>query len=72
VTGTNPFEQLFDITNDPLEVEDRSKEHPDDLVRLRAVADDYLARPPRWGAAPRREIEEFELNQLRALGYAVP
>jgi len=72
VTGANPFEQLFDITNDPLEVEDRSGEHPHDLARLRAVADDYLARPPRWGAAPRREIEEFELNQLRALGYAVP
>jgi arylsulfatase len=72
VTGRNPVEELFDIEGDPLEVQDRAAEHPDDVARLRALADDYLARPPRWGAAPRRDIEEFELNQLRALGYAVP
>jgi hypothetical protein len=28
-------------------------------------------RPP-WGESPTREIEELELNQLRALGYAIP
>jgi arylsulfatase A-like enzyme len=68
----HPVEQLFDAESDPTEVEDRASERPDDVARLRAVADGYLATPPRWGAAPRREIEEFELNQLRALGYAVP
>jgi arylsulfatase A-like enzyme len=67
-----PIERLFDITGDPTEVIDRASERPDDVARLRAIADGYLATPPRWGAAPRREIEEFELNQLRALGYAVP
>jgi hypothetical protein len=57
---------------DPLEVQDRARERP---RRRRAAARDRrrLPRtPPRWGAAPRRELEELELNQLRALGYAVP
>jgi arylsulfatase A-like enzyme len=67
-----PLEQLFDAARDPVELENRAAERPDDLARLRAIADSYLAAPPRWGAAPRRELEELELNQLRALGYAVP
>ena len=56
----------------PAELDDRAGEQPDDVARLRAIADGYLATPPRWGAAPRRELDELELNQLRALGYAVP
>jgi arylsulfatase A-like enzyme len=68
----SPLEQLFDVDGDPKEISDRASERPDDVTRLRAVADGYLATSPHWGAAPRREIEEFELNQLRALGYAVP
>ena len=67
-----PLEQLFDIDGDPKEIADRASERPDDVARLRAIADGYLATSPHWGAAPRREIEDFELNQLRALGYAVP
>jgi hypothetical protein len=35
------------------------------------VADRYLAEPPVWGEAPKREIGELELNLLRALGYAI-
>ena len=31
-----------------------------------------MGAPPLWGDAPTREIGELELNQLRALGYAVP
>jgi hypothetical protein len=27
---------------------------------------------PPWGEAPTREIDQLELNQLRALGYAIP
>ena len=68
----HPSEQLFDSESDPTELKDIAGEQPDHIVRLRAVADRYLATPPPWGAAPRREIEELELNQLRALGYAVP
>ncbi len=67
-----PVERLFDAGRDPRELDDRAREQPDDVARLRAIADGYLAAPPRWGAAPRRELDELELNQLRALGYAVP
>ncbi len=65
-------EQLFDVQGDPIEIHDRAAERPDDVARLRAIVDGYLAAPPRWGAPERRELEEMELNQLRALGYAVP
>ena len=45
---------------------------PEVLARLREVADEYLEESPAWGDAPTREIDELELNQLRALGYAIP
>jgi len=67
-----PIERLFDASADPRELEDRAPERADDVARLRAIADGYLASPPHWGEAPHRELEELELNQLRALGYAVP
>jgi arylsulfatase A-like enzyme len=65
-------EQLFDARLDPLELEDRADTEPAELERLRAVADAYLEESPPWGAAPTRDIDELELNQLRALGYALP
>jgi len=67
-----PIERLFDASADPRELEDRAPEGADDVARLRAIADGYLASSPHWGEAPHRELEELELNQLRALGYAVP
>ncbi len=63
------LEQLFDATDDPLELRDRSAQEPETLERLRAAADDYYETDPPWGEAPTREIGEFELNLLRALGY---
>ena len=66
------LEQLFDASDDPEELDDRANELPDDLTRLREAADAYLQTTPLWGDAPTREIEELELNQLRALGYAIP
>lgn len=65
-------EQLFDAGRDPRELENRASEDPEELERLRAVADAYLETTPPWGEAPTREIDELELNQLRALGYAIP
>jgi arylsulfatase A-like enzyme len=65
-------EQLYDSKGDPAEVHDRAKEDPQTLERLRGLADSYLALKPPWGEAPTREVSELELNQLRALGYAVP
>jgi len=67
-----PLEQLFDADSDPRELHDRSKQEPEVLERLRGIADSYVQAPLAWGAAPKREIDELELNQLRALGYAVP
>ncbi len=69
---TGVVEQLFDATDDPLERRDRAAENPDALARLAAEADAYLRREPSWGAAPTREINQLELNHLRALGYAIP
>jgi arylsulfatase A-like enzyme len=70
--GGRRFEMLFDASTDPAERKNLSPEDPEDLARLRSAADAYLASPPMWGEAPRREIGELELNQLRALGYVVP
>jgi len=66
------FERLFDSASDPPELHDRAAEDPESLARLRGIADAYLEIVPPWGDAPEREIGELELNQLRALGYAVP
>ncbi len=68
----DPIEQLFDSASDPAELHDRSAEDPETLERFRAVADRYLESSPPWGQAPTREIDEVELDHLRALGYAVP
>jgi arylsulfatase A-like enzyme len=65
-------EQLFDARDDPEELHDLSEERPEELARLRQAADRHLQITPPWGEAPKREIEELELNQLRALGYAIP
>jgi arylsulfatase A-like enzyme len=65
-------EQLFDQQGDPHEFRDRAREDPETLHRLAGIAEAYLERRPDWGAAPTREINELELNHLRALGYAVP
>ncbi len=73
-TGLSPRrrEQLFDSQGDPGELEDRAADNPEVLERLRSVAEAYLETTPAWGDAPTREIDELELNQLRALGYAIP
>jgi len=65
-------EELFDASDDPRELHDRAAERPETLARLRAEADAYTATRPAWGEAPTREIDELELNLLRALGYRIP
>jgi arylsulfatase A-like enzyme len=66
------LEQLFDARDDPLEFRDRAAEEPETFERLRAAADAYSEAKPSWGEAPTREIDELELNLLRALGYQIP
>jgi arylsulfatase A-like enzyme len=65
-------EDLFDRRDDPDEVVDRSGDQPETLEHLRKIADDYLASQPVFGAPPARDVDQLELNQLRALGYAIP
>ncbi|MEM9316711.1 MAG: hypothetical protein AAGA95_19045, partial [Pseudomonadota bacterium] len=70
--GGSVAEELFDASTDPGELRNRATDRPEDLARLRAVKEDYEAMTPAWGEAPARELNEMELNQLRALGYALP
>ena len=65
-------ESLFDAEADPLELQDFAEAEPDKLIELRERGVEYLETSPAWGEASTREIGEMELNQLRALGYAIP
>jgi arylsulfatase A-like enzyme len=68
-----PSEQLFDAGSDPLEVTDVSEDQPDALLRLRQVAAANLKLLPPWKeTAPDLQMNEMQLNQLRALGYKLP
>ncbi|MBW2401389.1 MAG: sulfatase [Deltaproteobacteria bacterium] len=69
--GGGHTEELFDATDDPLELRDRAADETATLERMRAVADAYYDTEPSWGETPTREIGELELNLLRALGYQV-
>ncbi len=64
-------EQLFDARDDPRELRDLAAEEPEALERLSAAADAYYETEPSWGEAPTRELDELELNLLRALGYKI-
>jgi arylsulfatase A-like enzyme len=70
--GDRRTEELYDASDDPRELRDRTDEEPETLERLRAAADAYYETEPTWGEAPTREIGELELNLLRALGYQIP
>ena len=73
-TASGGREELFDRSRDAVEVENVLTEHDDVAQRLRAAARDYLESPsPPWGDANETvELDEMELNQLRALGYSIP
>ena len=65
--------ELYDKGEDPGEQQDLAEEQPELMEALNAKAGAYLrSRPPPWGGdAPSVEIDEMQLNQLRALGYGV-
>ncbi len=69
---TRPFEELFDAEHDPNELRNIASSHPEIVERLRREAESQLETKPIWGAPPERELDQLELNQLRALGYAIP
>jgi arylsulfatase A-like enzyme len=65
--------ELYDKDQDPREQRDLAAEQPERTEALIREASAYLqSRPPPWGdAAPNVEIDEMQLDQLRALGYGV-
>ncbi|MBW2724717.1 MAG: sulfatase-like hydrolase/transferase, partial [Deltaproteobacteria bacterium] len=67
------YEQLFDALEDPGELVNISAAQPEVADRLRKEASQYLYRKPPWDeTAPDLEMDEMQLNQLRALGYKLP
>jgi arylsulfatase A-like enzyme len=69
--GGDPPE-LYDREQDPREAVDVAQAQPERAAELAAAAEAYLARPqaPWAPSAPQVELDEEELEQLRALGYA--
>jgi arylsulfatase A-like enzyme len=71
--GGRQREQLFDRGRDPAELEDLLAEEPEVAERLRALGKVYLEGEPPWTEEPAElQIDEMQLNQLRALGYSLP
>ena len=64
--------ELYDKSIDPAEEVNLANENPEVVKALQGVIAEHLedSSPP-WGEAPTIEIDELQLNQLRALGYGV-
>jgi arylsulfatase A-like enzyme len=71
IVGGDPWEELFDWRTDPDELDDLSEERPAELEAMRGRARQLAEMDPVWGEPESRELSELELNQLRALGYAI-
>lgn len=69
VDGT---EELYDVEADPYEQKDITDRHPEVVERLRGMVRAYLESEPGWGGPDDVALDDFELGQLRALGYVVP
>jgi arylsulfatase A-like enzyme len=71
--GDGYDEELFDLSADVDQLEDVHAERAEVAERMSALADSYLEGKPPWSEeAPSLEMDEMQLQQLRALGYAVP
>jgi arylsulfatase A-like enzyme len=70
---TKPDEtlQVFDLARDPGERRNLRKQPPEWTTELRAEMDASLGGKAPWGDGQSVDIDEMELNQLRALGYVV-
>jgi arylsulfatase A-like enzyme len=65
-------DELYDLAADPGELEDIAERAPEIARRMADRARGYLEADVAWeGGAPRVELDELHLRQLRALGYAV-
>ncbi|MCP5042345.1 MAG: sulfatase [bacterium] len=65
--------QLFDRTADAAELSNVIEAEPEVAQQLREEIDRYLGTEPPWGGELETlEMDEMQLNQLRALGYKIP
>ncbi len=65
-------QELYDLAGDPGELSNIAEEEPAIVARMRDQMDRYLdAEVPWGGGAPEVDIDDLQLRQLRALGYAV-
>ena len=63
---------LYDLASDPLGLLDIAEANPEITQQLTLEIERYLERGVVWNeGAPRVELEDMQLNQLRALGYAI-
>jgi arylsulfatase A-like enzyme len=65
-------EELFNSREDAAELTDLINDDAETTERLRGLAEGYLERTPPWDIPDMLEIDEIQLNQLRALGYSIP
>jgi len=71
--GIEERAELYHSSRERAELEDVIEAEPETAARLREVAEKYLEQKPPWEKeAETLEIDEVQLNQLRALGYQVP
>ena len=67
------YEELFDAGGDAAELRSIAADQPEITERLRRLAKTYLEGEPPWNVdIPSLELNEIQLQQLRALGYQVP
>jgi arylsulfatase A-like enzyme len=65
--------ELYETGSDPMEQRDLAEAHPELVDRLREHVDAYRNLPQAvWGEPVEVPLSDFELGQLRALGYIVP
>ena len=63
--------QVYDLATDPRERRNLRETPPAWLTELRPQLDASFAGAPPWGETKSVELDEMELNQLRALGYVI-
>jgi arylsulfatase A-like enzyme len=64
-------DELYDLSTDPDERDSIADELPEVTARLRERARRHFELPGAWSSTPRVELNEMDLGQLRALGYAI-
>jgi arylsulfatase A-like enzyme len=65
-------DQLYDLESDPRGLRDIAEANPEIAEQLADAVQDYLERDVAWDdGAPQVELGDMELQQLRALGYAI-